>query len=264
VTPARPAPPHAGRWKAASRAARSRRVAGALAWAAAFAAGCAHGGGPPPEDATRDPEFEAALRDARPEFPTQRQALEAGLYETFLPPESLPPPVGDPAAARAPASPAGPAPADVLDGARPPRADPTTEELLATLPADGRRAGAPPPDAGRGGAPPARAPAPPGRVEAAYPEGAGERPSRPATAAASAGGSWTLQLGAFSSASAAWARADRARALVPGAPVDVVETGGLHRVHLGAFPSREEAEAEARRLDPLGLGDAWVTRRPAR
>jgi cell division protein FtsN len=206
-------------------------------------AACAHRGGPPPEDATRDPEFQAALREARPEFPTQREALEAGLYETFLPPESLPPPV-----AGGRAAPAGPSPADALAGARDPAArsaDPTTEELLATLPEAGPAGGAP--RRVDGGAPP------PGRVEEA----------RPAPAPA-ADGEYTLQLGAFSSASAAWARADRARALVPGAPVEVVEAGGLHRVHLGAFRFREQAEAEARRLTPLGLGEAWVTRRPAR
>jgi cell division protein FtsN len=207
-------------------------------------AACAHRGGPPPEDATRDPEFQAALREARPEFPTQREALEAGLYETFLPPESLPPPV-----AGGRAAPAGPGAADALAGARDPAArspDPTTEELLATLPQGGGPGDAPRRVDG--------AAARPGRVEEA----------RPAPAAPAADGEYTLQLGAFSAGPAAWARADRARSLVPGAPVEVVEAGGLHRVYLGAFRFREEAEAEARRLAPLGLGEAWVTRRPAR
>lgn len=211
------------------------------------APGCAHRGGPPPEDATRDPEFQAALREARREFPTQREALEAGLYETFLPPESLPPPVADPRAA-ARAVPPGPSPADVTAGAdrrpRVPETDPTTEELLATLP-------------------PAPAPRPAPAPMRPAPAGPAGEPS--GVAPVRIDGEYTLQLGAFGSASAAWARADRARALAPpGWPVDVGEDGGLHRVFLGAFPSRGEAEAAARRLTPFGLGDAWVTRRPAR
>jgi cell division septation protein DedD len=220
-----------------------------LACAALLAApGCAHRGGPPPEDATRDPEFQAALREARREFPTQREALEAGLYETFLPPESLPPPVADPGAV-ARAEPAGPSPADATVGGdrRPPvpDADPTTEEILATLPPAAEPPARPTPS-------PAR-PAPAG--PAGLPPGVVSPPAR---------GDYTLQLGAFGSASAAWARADEARAVAPGWPVAVIETAGLHRVFLGAFPSRAEAEAGARRLTPLGLGDAWVTIRPPR
>lgn len=78
---------------------------------------------PPDRDRTDDPEFAAAARDAARtrEFPSQADALEAGVYEPFVHPDSVRP------AATAPApAPAYPEPAYGAE-------DPSTAELLGTL-----------------------------------------------------------------------------------------------------------------------------------
>jgi cell division septation protein DedD len=221
------------------------------AWVAPLAlAACAHGGDPPPRDATADPEFQAALGRARPEFPRQREALAAGLYEPFVPPESLPPPVTG-----AGGSPAGP-------GA-----------LLG--PGDGTTASAEPariPPAEPAGSPdtePARAPDPePAAAAAAKPASAAdpgdtslgqtyrEAPGPPVRAAPE----FALQLGAFSSEAAGRRRAAEARAVAPEEPVRLVDDGALVRVLLGRFGSRAEAEAALQSLAGRGVGPAFVTR----
>jgi cell division protein FtsN len=189
---------------------------------------CAHGNRPPPEDATGDPELQAALRAARPEFPRQREALEAGLYETFVPPESVPPPV-DGAVARA--DPVGAAAVPSREE-RPSAAgaeDPSTEELLRSLPSG-----------------PARKRAEPS-------------PAEPSPAEPSPSG-YTLQLGAFSEERAARVRAQEGLTAAPELSVQVVREGGLVRVFLGRFATRGEAESALRSLAGSGLGPAWVTR----
>ena len=74
---------------------------------------------PPDRDRTDDPEFAAAVRDAARsrEFPSQADALAAGVYEPFVHPDSVRPAEDVPA------------PAIPSYGAE----DPSTEELLGTL-----------------------------------------------------------------------------------------------------------------------------------
>jgi cell division septation protein DedD len=244
---------------------------------AATSAGCAHRGGPPPRDATQDPEFQAALRSARPEFPNQSDALAAGLYEPFVHPDSLPPlAAGRPGgAAVEPVTPglSGGGAAAILPppmNARGSRAtprvdygeDPTTEELLASLDTSPRAStGAaarsparrdPPASATRPGGPNDPSPAvvaPPGQS------------SVDAAASIRDDGAWTLQLGAFTSESAARWQADQARAAAPDLPVRIARDASLSRVFLGVFETRAQAEAALRRLaGRAGLGSAWVTR----
>lgn len=239
---------------------------GALALALACGA-CAHGGEAPPRDATRDPELQAALRRARPEFPRQRDALEAGVYETFVPPESVPPPAPDPSGAD-PAVSSIPG-AEAVGGLRPepttgrpaPGEDPSTQELLASL--EGAP-GPPPVEAGLR-RPPARrsevqSDPPPAPRETAVAGSAATQP--PAVAAAGSPVAYALQLGAFSGEAAAQARAREARGLAGTLPVEVRREGPLVRVLLGRFRTREEAEAVLRELALRGLGSAWITRVP--
>lgn len=201
--------------------ARSPARLPALAVLVLACAACAHRGAPPQRDATSDPEFQAALRDARREFPRQRDVLEAGLYETFVPPESLP---------AGPETP--PAAADE---------DPSTEELLRSLPAgDG----------------PSREPAEPGRL--AEPVGGGEMGG--SADVGGAGGDFTIQVGAFGGEAAAGERAVEMGSLAPDLPVEVRRGGDLVRVFLGRFATRGEAEVALRELLARGLGAAWVTR----
>ncbi|MFN2384281.1 MAG: hypothetical protein ABR559_08470 [Gemmatimonadota bacterium] len=105
-----------------------RRLPAALVWSGLFAAACATAppsrDGPPPAgrpDRTHDPEFAAARAAARPEFASQAEALAAGVYETFVHPDSVRPAHPPPVAARP-----GAAPADAAG-------DPSTEALLGTL-----------------------------------------------------------------------------------------------------------------------------------
>ena len=106
----------------------TRRLTGAtIGFAAALLLGaCASGGGrrqaPPIEDRTDDPELAAAREAARPEFETQADALAAGVYEPFIPPDSI-----RPAAEQAPP----------IVGRIPEGPDPSTEELLGTLGVEG-------------------------------------------------------------------------------------------------------------------------------
>ena len=71
---------------------------------------------------------------------------------------------------------------------------------------------------------------------------------------------WAVQLGAFEDA----ARAERFRARLAEDGIDAsVRTDGTwHRVHVGSFGRREEADQERRRLDRLGW-TALVVRVPA-
>jgi cell division septation protein DedD len=227
---------------------------------------CAHGG-PPPRDATRDPEFQQALREARPDFPNQRDALAAGLYEPFVHPDSLPP--ASPGQV-VPESSArgfdrGPLASSEATGRTPPAAggrqggpavdyseDPTTQELLSSLPGAGE-------DVARQGASADRKTgAMQGRVGAGD---AGDRAELQRPSAAAASGGWTLQLGAFTSDRAARLKADQARGAAPEHPVLVVDAGSLTRVFLGRFATKAEAETALRRLAGRpGIGAAWVTR----
>jgi DedD protein len=262
---------------------------------------CAHAGGPPPQDATQDPDFQAALKRAKPDFPRQRDALAAGLYEPFVPPESLPasPPGGLAAPDRADSSSSAsraesrtpssagrpPSPSDEVaaaaasgssaraSGSAVP-SDPSTEDLLRTLP-PGPRARTP-------AAAPAPAPAtardePEDDREAFEPPPSGEAPAPasietpapdgddPESALGDQGidavaGPYVIQVGAFSDAAAAARRAEEARAAAPDLPVEVRRQDGWLKVFVGSFASREEGAAALSELGARGLGGGWVTR----
>ena len=65
-------------------------VVACLALAAALACASApERRGEATPDRTRDPEFEAARKAARPEFESQAEALAAGVYEPFVHPDSV-------------------------------------------------------------------------------------------------------------------------------------------------------------------------------
>jgi len=85
---------------------------------------------PPPgrEDRTNDPEFVAAREAAEREFESQADALEAGVYEPFVHPDSVRP-------ARETVA---EAPPETPPPGRPAAGDPTTEELIGTLGAGAR------------------------------------------------------------------------------------------------------------------------------
>lgn len=194
------------------------------------------------------------------------------MYEAFVPPESVPP--ESPAATsvrNAPPDETGP-PATAERGE-----DPTTEELLRTLPGGppaSTRARRPPPAALSAPAPePASLPRPAGDdagAEEAVAESAdsglapvttADRPPEPASGAERSAGSYALQVGAFTDATAAGRRAEEARALAAGLPVEIVRLDGWLKVFLGSFATREDAEVTLRDLAARGLGPAWVTRR---
>lgn len=189
-------------------------------------AACASSGERRPEarpDRTRDPEFEAAREEARPEFETQAEALAAGVYEPFVHPDS----VGAPETA---------AP-DRADPATTPRerGDPSTEELLGTLTGTGLYN--PGDDAAPGAEP-----------------GAGD---------ASPTGVWTLQTGAFGSETGALVRKREMERRFPDLPVwHVRGRDGLFRVHLGSFADRASAERALARASAAGVREAWVVRAP--
>jgi cell division protein FtsN len=88
-----------------------------------------------------------------------------------------------------------------------------------------------------------------------------ERAPEPASGAERSAGPYALQVGAFTDATAAGRRAEEARALAAGLPVEIVRLDGWLKVFLGSFATREDAEATLRDLAARGLGPAWVTRR---
>jgi cell division septation protein DedD len=100
--------------------------------------------------------------------------------------------------------------------------------------------------------PPQVEPAPGGeeRAQAAEEGTPGEEEPAPPPPSA---GTFTVQLGAFSTVEAARGLAERARAAGLEVRVVVVEGSDLARVRLGAFPSLTEAEARARTVEALGF-----------
>ena len=206
---------------------RSRWLA---AWLAVALAACASSSKPGPEsrpDRTRDPEFEAARKAARPEFETQADALAAGVYERFVHPDSIGPDATEPVAWT-----------DAGTRLTTPRerGDPSTSELLGTLGADGRY----------------------NRADDLAPRSASVvSPDAPPT------GVWTLQIGAFGSESGALVRRQELERRFPDLPVRIV-TGrdGLVRVHLGSFAERVAAERALERVAEKGYPDAWITHVP--
>ncbi len=168
------------------------------------------------------------------------------MYEAFVPPESVPP--ESPAATsvrNAPPDETGP-PATAERGE-----DPTTEELLRTLPGG-------PPVGDDAGAEEAVAESADSGLS---PVTTADRPPEPASGAERSAGSYALQVGAFTDATAAGRRAEEARALAAGLPVEIVRLDGWLKVFLGSFATREDAEVTLRDLAARGLGPAWVTRR---
>jgi cell division septation protein DedD len=196
---------------------RAIRKAGWTLGAALLAAGCASGGAgrtsaPATRDRTDDPELAAAREAARPEFETQADALAAGVYEPFVHPDSVRPGAADPA----------PFPAVIPEGP-----DPSTEELLGTLGAEG-------------------------------PYNAVESPRD----VPPVGGEWTLQLGAFESETGALVRVRQIASDFPDLPRWYEREAGSVRVFVGRFADRVEAERARARVADAGYSDAWVTRVP--
>lgn len=110
---------------------RARRLALLLVALTAACASAPRREPPPPDrDRTDDPEFAAAARDAARsrDFPSQADALAAGVYEPFVHPDSVRPAQGAVAAAE-PEARWEPPVTDPAMGAE----DPSTEELLGTL-----------------------------------------------------------------------------------------------------------------------------------
>lgn len=171
-----------------------------------------------PRDRTEDPELVAARAAARPEFETQADALAAGVYERFEHPDSVE--AGAPAPTSIPPS----------ASAVPEGDDPSTEELLGTLPPSG-------PYNARAGA-------------------TGESPP------ASAREEWTLQLGAFESETGALVRIRQIATEFPTLPRWYEREGDTVRVFVGRFADRAQAERERARLAAAGYPDVWVTAVP--
>lgn len=228
--------------------ARVVRAATLAATAAALACASAPeksaGAGPPP-DRTDDPDFVAAREAARPEFGTQADALAAGVYERFVHPDSVRP-MRDPPEARP--GPRDPLP--ILDGGG---EDPSTEEILGTLPGQPWYDRTEPP-----------VPAAPAR-DPAGPVGPRARPpgSDPAPIGGDEpGGEWTLQLGAYISETGALVRIRQLEREFPNVPRWYVEDGGLWRVYLGRWSDRGGADRARSAIAGRGYADAWVTRAP--
>lgn len=174
-------------------------------------------------DRTDDPEFVAAREAARPEFEAQADALAAGVYEPFVHPDS----VRAPAPRRRPVT-----PPPAVD----PAGDPSTEELLESLP----------PAEPRVETPPARVETPPARVE----------PARPAPAMV-----WSVQMGAYTTVTAALSRRRGLEREFPDFEAwHAVGGDGLVRVYLGAFAERDAAERARERAVARGYRDAFVGR----
>lgn len=169
------------------------------------------------EDRTDDPEFAVARERADREFESQAEALEAGVYERFRPPDSI--------ATGSTAAEAGRGPR--VD--RRPQ-DPSTEELLGTLPASA-------PYNPRHDATPVEDPRPVGEDH------------------------WSLQMGAFSSESGALVRVRQLEHDFPDVPRWSVRNGVV-RVYLGRFGDRGAAASLLERVREKGYADAWVTRAP--
>jgi cell division septation protein DedD len=200
------------------------RIALGLAAAAAVACASARAPSPsPPADRTDDPEFVAALEAAERQFETQADALAAGVYEPFVHPDSVRPgpsetPVSTPFV-ESPAVDFGPD-------------DPSTAELLGTLPAPGQYN-------------------PPGET----PLGA---PADPSTA----GTAWTLQVGAFDAETGALVRLRQLERDFPDWPHWHVAEAGLFRVYVGRFTDRAAAVRARVELGDRGYGDAWIVQAP--
>lgn len=152
-------------------------------------------------DTSSDPEFRSAAESADRDFETQEEALAAGVYETFVHPDSI---------GREVSAGAGVAQRSA-DG------DPTTEELLGTL--------------------------------------EGREPYNPAPEEEVV---WTLQMGAFSSESGALVRIENLQRTFPDLPAWFTR-GDVHRVFLGRFTDRRDAERLRGLAIERGYADAFVT-----
>ncbi len=184
-------------------------------------------------DRTHDPRFEAARAAANPEFQSQADALAAGVYERFLPRDSIDvdgaAPVGGFATAADETTPPAAA-------APPVGEDPDTEELIGTLDA-----------------------AAPYNPRDADPSA--DASARPARAAEAARRTWTLQLGAFGNETGARVRVRQLEDDFPGVPAWSIESRGVWRVFLGHFSDRSAADRLRDEAVARGYSDVWT--RPA-
>lgn len=72
---------------------------------------------------------------------------------------------------------------------------------------------------------------------------------------------WQLQVAALSSIEAAKAEQKRIEKLVGDAKVEIFSDGSIHRVRLGAYPSKQAAEAAREELRPKGI-DGFPVQKP--
>ena len=201
-----------------------RGLAALLLVALACASAPARREPPPPTDRTGDPEFVAALEAAERDFETQADVLAAGIYEPFVHPDSI----GlDPQRGPVTRSSVEPPPVDFGPD------DPTTEELLGTLPS--------PPLYNHTGRDSTRGQAP-------NPEAAGT--------------DWTLQVGAFGAETGALVRLRQLEHDFPDWPRWHVAEAGVFRVYVGRFVDRGTAERARVELSDRGYGDAWIVSAP--
>ena len=177
---------------------------------------------PASPDRTDDPEFVAALDAAEREFETQADALASGIYEPFVHPDSVralvnaPPPLRED---EVPPVEFGPD-------------DPSTEELLGTLPS-------------------------PPLYNPPRERSVGETPaSRPTDAG------WTLQVGAFDAETGALVRLRQLERDFPDWPRWHIEEAGVYRVYVGRFNDRGAADRARLELGNRGYGDAWTVPAP--
>ena len=202
-----------------------RRGTALLALAGLLVAACASNPprreAPPGDDRTGDPRFRAAVEAAEREFATQADALASGVYEPFVHPDSARP---------AAAPPESPRPA-----VRQPvfAADPTTEELLGTLP---------PPEP--------------------YNRTPERRPTEETPPLSAEDAAWTLQVGAFGSETGAFVRLRQLARDFPDWPSWHAAGGGVVRVYLGRFESRAAAERGREEAAERGYADAWIVAAP--
>lgn len=78
---------------------------------------------------------------------------------------------------------------------------------------------------------------------------------------ASTGEVWQLQIAALSSLDAAKAEQKRVEKVVGPGKVQILSEGSVNRVRLGAYPSKEAAEAAREELRPKGI-EGFPVRKP--
>lgn len=88
----------------------------------------------------------------------------------------------------------------------------------------------------------------------------GTAPKPPGTPTA-VGEIWQLQIAALSSYEAAKAEQKRLEQIPGATRIEILTEGSIHRVRIGAYPSKEAAESAREALRPRGI-DGFPVRKP--